>query len=100
MTAWSGERADSGILRFLIDSDLVSVLLEIEIVTLSCHADHDYDFDSDASFDHRPLTSIFSSYLSTSLAVLIHDFQTLTLSSTCFAFDSCSVFSRPVPFLF
>ena len=100
MTAWSGEREDSGIPRFLIDSDLVSDLRVIAIVTLSCHDDLDYDFDSDAFFDLRPLTLIFSVTLSTFLAVLIHDFPTLTLSLTCSWFDSCSVSSRRVPFLF
>ena len=102
MTAWSGVRADSGTPRSQIDSDLVSVLREIGIVTSSCPVflDYDYDFDSDASSDQLPLTATFFSTLSTFLAALIRDFQTVTLSSTCFWFDSCSVFSRPVPFLF
>ena len=100
MTAWSGVRADSGTPRSQIDSDLVSVLREIGIVTSSCPVFLDYDFDSDASSDQLPLTATFFSTLSTFLAALIRDFPTWTLSSTYFAFDSCSVFSRRVPFLF
>ena len=66
MTSWSGERADSGSRRSLIDSALASGLRGIEIVTSSCPADLDYDYDSDASSGLRPETWIFSATLSTS----------------------------------
>ena len=98
MTSWSGEREGSGNPRSRIDFGPVSDLRAIVILTSSCPADHDCDYDSDASFGLRHVTSIFFATLSTSLAALIPYFLTLTLSWTCSWSDSCSVFS-PAPFL-